>query len=169
MARLVKRVEDATWYVPEIEGNRDDSDPFMVLLSPLSGAEMRRLEQSGMGKITKGRGQFNFMKRAQEIQEKLIKERVLEVKNYSVVDPNGSTFTPTDGTELLQAILYAPPSEAEILEDILDALKDSSRLDEGILGNLKLQSDSPQVETKLPGSGAAQDAKTSREVTASAS
>ena len=137
MARVVKRIEDSTWYVPDVEGNREDSDPFAVLLSPLSGAEMRRLEQSGMGKITKSKGQINFMKRAQEIQEKIISERVLEVKNYSIQDPDGEVFSPSNGEELIKAILFAPPSEGEILEDILEALKGSSKLDEGVLGNLK--------------------------------
>ena len=99
------------------------------------------------------------MKRAQEIQERLISERVIEVKNYSIVDPKGEVFSPENGKELLQAILYAPPSEAEILEEILEALKDSSKLDEGILGNLKSQSASLSAETSPHGAGAAQDAK----------
>ena len=168
MARVIKRIEDATWYVPDIDSNREDDDPFMVLISPLSGAEMRKLEQSGMAKITKAKGQFNFMKRAQEIQERIISERVIEVKNYSIVDPKGETFSPENGKELLEAILYAPPSEAEILEDVLEALKDSSKLDEGVLGNLKPQSDSRSAETSLHGVGAVQDAKATQTETRNA-
>ena len=135
MARVVKHIDEATWYAPDIGDNRDDSDPFMVLLSPLSGAEMRKLEQAGMQSITKSRGQINVYKRIQDIQEKIIRTRVLEVKNYSICDVNGTTVTPTNGKELLEAVLLVGASEAEVIDDIVEALKDASRLDEGIRKN----------------------------------
>lgn len=135
MARVIKRIEDATWYVPDIADNREDPDPFMVLLSPLSGSEMRKLEQSGMANMTRNRGQVNFYKRVQDIQERIIKERVIEVKNYSVQDPEGTIFAPKNGAELLQAVLLVGASEAEVIDDIVEALKDASRLEEGLVKN----------------------------------
>lgn len=169
MARLVKRTEDATWYVPDIGDNREDEDPFMVLLSPLNGAEMRKLEQAGMGKLTKARGQINFFKRAQDIQERIVKERVLEVKNYAVQDESGDVFTPKNGEDLLKAVLLVGAAEAEVIDDIVEALKDASKLDEGLLKNLKLQFDSPQVETQPLGNGVALSAKATPAATASVS
>ena len=162
MARIAKgaAAEESTWYVPNVEDNREDPEPFMVLLSPLSGTEMRKLEQSMLGKITRNRGEVNFLKRAQDVQERIIKTRVLEVKNYGVQDANtGKVFMPKDGAELLQAVLMSGASESEVIDDIIEALKDMSRLEEGLLGNLSLQSDSSQAETKPLGDGAALNAK----------
>ena len=140
MARVAKRKEDAVWYIPDIDDNREDAEPFMVLLSPLSAADMRKLEQFGLGKFTKkGTTEINFMERAQQLQERIIKERVLEVKNYAVMlesaEGKEEVFTPTNGKELLKAIMQAGASEAIILDDIVEAMKDGSMLDEGTLGN----------------------------------
>jgi|TARA_A100001391_G_scaffold70347_2_gene44934 hypothetical protein len=140
MARVAKRKEDAVWYIPDIDDNREDSEPFMVLLSPLSAADMRKLEQSGLGKVTrKGSADINFMERAQQLQERIIRDRVLEVKNYSVLLSNDEgkeeLFTPSNGKELVKAIMSAGASEVVIFDDIVEALKDSSTLEEGILGN----------------------------------
>ena len=132
MARVIKRREDAFWYVPDIDDNREDPEPFMVLMSPLSGANMRKLESSNMGKITK-RGEINFMKRAQDIQERIITERVVEVKNYAVSNEDtGEVLEPKNGAELVKAIMVAGAGEVDILDDIIEALKDSSKLDEEI-------------------------------------
>ena len=133
MARVIKRIEDTTWYVPDIGDNRDDEDPFMVLLSPLSGSEMRKLEQAGMTNLTKNRGQVNFYKRVQDIQERIVKERVVEVKNYAVQCKDGSILEPKNGSELLEAVLLVGASEAEVIDDIVEALKDASRLEEGLV------------------------------------
>ena len=135
MARVIKRIEDTTWYIPEIGDNRDDEDPFMVLLSPLSGSEMRKLEQAGMTNLTKNRGQVNFYKRVQDIQERIVKERVVEVKNYAVQCKDGSILEPKNGAELLEAVLLVGASEAEVIDDIVEALKDASRLEEGLVKN----------------------------------
>jgi len=140
MARVAKRKEDAVWYIPDIDDNREDSEPFMVLLSPLSAADMRKLEQSGLGKVTrKGSADINFMERAQQLQERIIRDRVLEVKNYSVLLSNDEgkeeLFTPSNGKELVKAIMSAGASEVVIFDDIVEALKDTSTLEEGILGN----------------------------------
>ena len=148
MARVIKRIDDATWYVPEIDDNRTDPDPFMVLITPLSGVEMRKLERAGMGKLTRNRGEINFLKRAQDTQEKIISEKVLDVKNYSVLNPTtNEVLTPANGSDLVKAVLLAGAKEIEILDDILEAMKDASRLDEGVLENLKLQSDSSCLKT----------------------
>ena len=135
MARVIKHIDTATWYVPDIGENREDAEPFAVLLSPLSGAEMRKLEQAGMQNVTKGRGNVNFYKRIQDIQERIIKDRVQEVKNYSIVRSNGEIFAPTNGGEPLEAVLLVGAAEAEVIDDIVEALKDTSKLDEGVLKN----------------------------------
>jgi len=135
MARVVKRIDEETWYVPDIEDNRNDPEPFAVLISPLSGSEMRKLEQAGMQSLTKSRGQVNVYKRIQDIQERIIRDRVLEVKNYSVAKKDGTIFEPTNGKELLDAVLLSGAAEAEVIDDIVEAMKDASRLEEGILKN----------------------------------
>ena len=137
MARLIKHIEDATWYIPDVGDNREDPEPFMVLLTPLSGAQLRKLEQSGMNNLTKGRGQVNFYKRVQDIQEKIIKDRISEVKNYSIMKRDGTVFAPSNGAELLEAVLVVGAAEAEVIDDIVEALKDSSKLDEGVVKNSK--------------------------------
>lgn len=149
MARVAKHREDATWYVPDIDDNRDDPEPFMVLISPLSGADMRKLEQTGLGKLTKkGTADINFMLRAQQLQERIIKERVNDVKNYAVmIEGTDQVLEPKNGAELIKAVMSAGASEAGIIDDIVEALKDSSTLSEGTLGNLKPQSDSQTAET----------------------
>lgn len=148
MARVAKHNEDASWYIPDIDDNREDPDPFMVLISPLSGKDMRKLEQTGLGKLTKkGTVDINFMERAQRLQERIIKERVLEVKNYAVMlEGSDKVIEPKNGEQLIVAIMNAGASEAGIIDDIVDALKDSSTLSEGALGNLKPQSDSQTAE-----------------------
>lgn len=135
MARVIKRIEDTTWYVPDIGDNREDPEPFAVLLSPLSGSEMRKLEQAGMTNLTKNRGQVNFYKRVQDIQERIVKERVVEVKNYAVQGKDGSILEPKNGAELLEAVLLVGASEAEVIDDIVEALKDASKLEEGLVKN----------------------------------
>ena len=137
MARVIKHIEEATWYVPDVGDNRDDPEPFMVLLTPLSGAQLRKLEQAGMQSLTKGRGQVNFYKRMQDIQEKIVSEKVTEVKNYSILKKDGTIFAPSNGAELLEAVLLVGAAEAEVIDDVVEALKDSSKLDEGVVKNSK--------------------------------
>ena len=96
---------------------------------------MRKLEQAGMQSLTKSRGQVNVYKRIQDIQERIIRDRVLEVKNYAVAKKDGSIFEPTSGKELLEAVLLSGAAEAEVIDDIVEAMKDASRLEEGILKN----------------------------------
>ena len=107
----------------------------MCIRDSLSGAEMRKLEQAGMGNLTKNRGQLNFYKRVQAIQERIVKERVLEVKNYTVQDSGGNVVEPKNGAELLKAVLEVGAAEAEVIDDIVEALKDASKLEEGLIKN----------------------------------
>jgi hypothetical protein len=88
-----------------------------------------------MQSLTKGRGQVNVYKRIQDIQERIIRDRVLEVKNYAIAKQDGSIFEPVNGKELLEAVLLSGAAEAEVIDDIVEAMKDASRLEEGILKN----------------------------------
>lgn len=123
---------EAVWYTPDVEGNRDDPDPFRVLLKPLSGAAQRLLEQGTLGAPI-GKGQeVNFVARASRLQDRLVAEHVLEVVGYGLRGIDGSIIKPTNGTELVAAVKQAGASELAILEDIIDALQNASRLAEGV-------------------------------------
>lgn len=151
MARQAKTiVKEPVWYVPDIEDNRADPDPFRVQISPMSGAELNELEAT-QGKFTKG--DINFIKRGQTLVERIFSNRVLKVEGYAIAGK-----TPTNGKELYQAIMgHGDESERSIVDDIVEAIKSASKLDEGLLGNLKSQSVSPPEEVQNSG-GAASDA-----------
>jgi hypothetical protein len=63
--------------------------------------------------------------------------------------------------------MAAGASEIDILDDIIEALKDTSKLDEGIIENLRLQSDSATAAIPPPGSGAVLSAKVNQRETVS--
>lgn len=135
MGRKVTKREDASWYIPDIDDNRQDPEPFMVLLGPLSGKDMQKLERATLGVSITRNQQANFLERAHTLIARLIATCVQDVKNYSVSDKDGNVFEPKTGEELMQAILTAGASELPILDDIVEALKDRSRLEEGLAKN----------------------------------
>lgn len=132
MARIVKQLEDAAWYVPDLGDNRADTDPFRVLIMPLSGADMLRLETQAAGAVTAGAR--NAARVANKLRERIIRERVERVEGYQVRNPKtGRAFEPKNGAELVQAVGMAGGTEPDlVLEDILAALRDHSRLEDGL-------------------------------------
>ena len=163
MGRTVTRLEDAEWYVPDIEDNRADPDPFCVQLTPLSGAELTKFERV-LGKITRGR-EINAVDRAVNLRDRIIIKRVLEVRNYAVLNKKtGKVFEATDGTSLIAAVNIAGGSEVDlVLDDIVQACKNHSKLEEGILENLASQSASVSRKTETSGDGAANGADETNE------
>lgn len=152
MGRVARTImKEPAWYVPDIEDNRADPDPFRVQISPMSGAELNELEAT-QGKFTKG-ASVNFVKRGQLIVERLFSNRVHAVEGYSIAGE-----TPKDGAALYRAIMtHGDESEVAIIDDIVDAVKNASKLDDGLLEKLTSQSGSQHPETRSSG-GAARDA-----------
>lgn len=132
MARLAKAVFGETWHVPDIGDNRTDPEPFRVLLEPMSGQEWQAWNAKYLGKITKrGGGNAAVVRATQRLREELIKNRVKQVEGYTVSKQDGSSFSPTNGEQLLEALQMVSANEAEIVvNDIALAIQDASTIQE---------------------------------------
>lgn len=131
MGLQARKKEDATWYIVNFAGNRDDEeDPFAVHISPMNEPDMRKA-QGGLGRVAGGN--WNPIERAQLVRDRVIKERVLEVRGFLDVDGNAVST----GAQLLKACTdsRADASMDAVLEDIYQAITDVSRLSEGVRKN----------------------------------
>jgi hypothetical protein len=159
MARRVSFDDAATWYVPDIDDNREDDDPFRVLLQPMSGAELAAYERSLVPARSRARGKTDdgsVVARIDLLTEAIFRARVVEVLGYSVtIEKTGEVLTPKNGAELVEAVKRGPATERPILLDILAALRERSVLSEGALGNSNSPSASGPAATATPGVGTA--------------
>lgn len=152
MPRLVETTEDAVWYVPDIDENRDDPEPFRVFLRTLTGADFNKLRSKAMGRVTSGRASV-WMKRNQRLIRRIVAEYVLRVEGYALGRPDGTRAEPTNGRELVKEITdkRTPASEWTVLDDIAQALQKQSALRDGLEGNFDASSDiSPAPTTPRP-------------------
>jgi len=142
VAQVIKKREDGEWYRPDIGDNRSDPEPFRVRLLPMSATDFKKYQESS-GNFTGGK--VNFNRRAWEMSDRIISERVLEVENYAVRDPDTEVVvSPKNGRQLVEALAKADPVEREsVTDDIVEALKDSSKLRDGLVGNSNSRPDSP--------------------------
>lgn len=131
---------EGVWFVPDVDNplgngktipNREDPDPFMVRIFPLTWDELHALQRRARAALPK-------MKRNSEaaldekIAELIFEERVGECVKYACPDiKTGETLKPTNGAELYAAVLRTDPAEAVILTQIIDATRDASVLEEG--------------------------------------
>lgn len=142
MARKNKAINNATWFYPD--GYAADEDtPFRVLLTPMTGADLRRLERDGFGHLTKKK--VNLGEMIQARINKIISERVEKVEGYALLlkdvefahgkdlDAEGYWW-PVNGAELVQAVEWGSAGDIEVLDKIFEALKDNSVLEEGLEG-----------------------------------
>lgn len=148
MPRQVQKIypEDRHWYVPDIDNNRKEQDPFRVSLSSITSVEKQRIQRTN----TSG----EILERYWAVVADVVSEHVHDVKGYEIQDRHGEWSMPKNGVELVDAINAGAPSEMPILEDIMKAIENHSALSEGELGNSSRPSDS-STQTAPKNSGRA--------------
>ncbi len=140
MAREAKgTIVDEAEYIPIVDNNREDPDPFGVSLLPMTAAESNELQRT-LGELTGAK--INFTERAQKAVRKIFEKRVLRVWNYSIPHiKTGERIRPQNGIGLYLAIMeHGDEKEAEIIDDIVQAVKDQSHLRAGLRETLRSQS-----------------------------
>ena len=162
MGRNTKQIiTEGTWFVPDIDNNRDDPEPFEVFIHPLSAGDMKTVE-AGMGAFTSAK--INFTERAHTQIKKVFAKYVTDVRGYSICHhKTGDRIEPRNGAALYNAIMdHGDDDEAKIIDDIYSALKSASHLREGLREILRLRSDSFPTRTEPHGNGVASvvDART---------
>lgn len=161
MPRNVSFKSEAVWYAPDIDDNREQEDPFCVLIEPMSVREFRAIEAETTRMIMNEARRKNGIRQDRDFgtdtMRKLITDRVKEVRGYVVQGARG-TLEPKNGADLFDAILEGPATEYAILDDIAEALKNISKAEEGLLGKLQPPSNSQQAGIQA-GGGVVQSAK----------
>lgn len=175
MARQVATIS-SSWrdhgvrYVPDIDGNRADPDPFWVLLRPLSAAESARMHSAqamrglkikvGDDGAVRTEGEAADLYSASEASKaQAVRLAVLEVHGYSGRNATtGEVITPRTGAELVDFIeRHAWDSEAAVLDDLYRAVTDRSHL-ERALGEASGSPSPTFTPATLASSGPALDA-----------
>jgi len=165
MARTIKRTqpEDRHWYVPDIDDNRSDDDPFKVLIGPADGATLRKIRSQSRTKVTKSLDAIEaFEQRESRLHYRVVSENVYDVEGYTTENAiTGEIITPKDGPSLVEAINAPgiPEGEYAILDNIYEAIVSGSVLEGGLEKKLKPPCDSSSAETSGGSSGPAQSAK----------
>lgn len=127
MGRKKQIISDSTWYVPDIEDNRMDQDPFRVLIQPMTGREADEADRA-LGQFTKG-AKFNSVDRAVKHRDSVVSSRVLEVYGYEAPDGH----SPKDGGELCVDVRKSDGNEPDlVLDEIYQAIRDHSKLRDGL-------------------------------------
>lgn len=153
MGRKVRIIDAAVrnWYVPDIDDNREDPEPFRVLISPISGKDMRALRSSLKLQATSLESE-DLMQAAEQREEQLkgmiVSKHVHEVEGYSAVHVvTQEIIEPKDGETLVACILDSHPEELTVLNDIYEAILNSSTLSEDSKkkSNLPSSSQSPEM------------------------
>lgn len=126
------------WYVPKYEGNRDEADPFMVLLKPMKPREYQRLISANVGNIkVDKKGEINIGDRAwAEIGEDALKRSLMDVRGMVAEDlSTGEEVKITKDN-------YHEYMPADLHEELLLAVLHMSVLKEGASKNFNLPSSS---------------------------
>lgn len=118
--------EDRQWYTPAVGGNREDPEPFQVLISCMSAQEHRKI-QKAQGNVTKL--ETNWVAKGQAMADQIFVSHVHDVRGFNVGD-----LRPTDGASLLEALSRIPSAAAtKLYDDIMEAIQDASALRAGLL------------------------------------
>lgn len=151
MARKIKVIDASlrTWYTPDIDGNLEDPEPFQVLISPLSGKDMRQLRSSLKLKATSLESEDLMQaaeRREEELKALIVEKHVHDVRGFIAQHAtSGEVIEPKTGEELVKCILEAHPDELVVLHDICEAIVKNSTLNEETKKKLNLQSGLPSV------------------------
>jgi len=126
-------------YIPDVETNRDDPDPFAVGIEPATATEMAAVER-GLADMS-GRSN-NYIARAQRKVRDLFVAKVKWVRNYTITHrKTGVVIEPKTGAQLFDAIMeHGDDTESKIIDDIVEAIKDCSHLRRGLPEALRSQS-----------------------------
>ena len=149
MARRINVVDASlrSWYTPDIDDNLKDPDPFQVLLSPLSGKDMRQLRSSLKLKATSLENDDLMQaaeRREEELKALIVEKHVHDIRGFSAQHVGtGEIIEPKSGAELVKCILEAHPDELVVLHDIYEAIIKNSTLSDGVKKKLNSQSDLP--------------------------
>tara|TARA_R110002167_G_scaffold199684_6_gene403001 strand:+ start:763 stop:1356 length:594 start_codon:yes stop_codon:yes gene_type:complete len=151
-----------SWYTPDIDDNRKDPDPFMVLLSPLSGKDMRQLRSSlKLNSVSLENDDLiqAAEKREEELKALVVAQHVHRVSGYIAQDAaTGAVTEPSNGSELVECVLGAHPDELAVLVDVYEAILRGSSLSDDAKKKQNLQSDSQSAGTQEDKHGVAQNA-----------
>lgn len=147
MARQVASIpsswrEQGIKYVPDVEGNRQDADPFWVRLRPLTANESMRIHSAqamrglrvrvdAEGKVETGGEAHDMWLASEASKAQVIRTAVLEVGGYSGRHvETGEVIEPKTGAELMDFIeRHAWQSEAAVVEDLYRAVTDRTHLE----------------------------------------
>jgi len=162
---------ESVWYLPNVDANRTDPDPFKVLIRPLSGREKRRIEREAVSVALNGNGD-GFEKVARSSVDRAILASVEEVCGYQAMDAQKRVTEPHTAEELLEAILSGPASELEVLDDIFFAITRASALEAGLEKNFDGRSSTSSPATTAAGAqgdGTAETAEPAQQETSETS
>lgn len=112
--------EDALAYTPELDDNRDkpeDEQTWCELL-PMTGEEIRAYQRTMIG-VKPGSSQA--MRKAENIVQRIISERVVSISNYD--DIRGNPVT--NGAELFER------GEPAMVDELYEVLSNISKLKAG--------------------------------------
>jgi len=148
MPLIVDRFDDWAEYIPDVGDNRLEETPMSVEIRAMSTAEYKAVQRRWGPKL-QGK---QALGRAQRMVEKIIAERVRDVRHCIVVNhTTGDEVIPKTASDLLE---HAP---ASLIDDIFAAIIDASHLSAGLRKNLQRQSDSSS-RTIPPSPGTAENA-----------
>lgn len=137
MPLIVDQFDDWVTYVPEIGTNRLEQEPMTVEIQCMSTAEYKSVQRKWGPKL-QGK---NALSRAQRMVEKIIRERVRNVRLCFVENhTTGERFPLESGDDL---IAHAP---AALVDDIFAAITDASHLSSGLKKNSSSLSDFSAAE-----------------------
>lgn len=175
MARQVASIpsswrEQGIRYVPDVDGNRQDPDPFWVRLRPLTANESMRIHSAqamrglrvrfdAEGKVETGGEAHDVWLASEAAKAQVIRTAILEVGGYSGRHgETGEVIQPKTGAELMDFIeRHAWQSEAAVIEDLYRAVTDRTHL-EASLGEASASRSATSSRETLASGGRAPDA-----------
>lgn len=126
-------------YVVDIEDNRRDQEPFTVWMTCATHADIMKMDEAQLSASMRAKGEAVVRASVAGISHRrgdLVGKYVTKVENYAVTDLKGIRHEPKTGAELVRALQFASPEEAEtVLEDIKKAILDAGKAAAGVLGN----------------------------------
>ena len=165
MGRKVSVVDASLrmWYTPDIDDNREDPEPFEVLISPLSGKEMRQLRSTLRLHSTSLESEDIMQaaeRREEELKSLVVSKHVHNVRGYEAQHiVTGEVIEPKNGEELVSVILESHPDELLVLMDVYEAIYKSSTLSDDAKKKQASQLGLLRQETQEDKHGDAQNAE----------
>lgn len=114
-----------TWYVPEFGGNRDATEQFAVLITPMTVAEANAAQDARLRRVKAGANPADI---ARKIRDDAIISHVDAVEGIAAED--GTKVG--NGAELVKLVgMAADASLSGLLDEIYGAIESQSKLSEG--------------------------------------